>query len=61
MVLEQMLQLRNQYGKLVSQKRPKKDFEITANFKNEESNVLELPKISCEYLSLSISISENLE
>ena len=39
MVLEQMLQLRNQYGKLVSQKRPKKDFEITANFKNEESNL----------------------
>ena len=39
MVLEQMLQLRNQYGKLVSQKRPKKDYEITANFKNEELNL----------------------
>ena len=39
MVSEQMLQLRNQYGKLVSQKSPKKEFEITANFKNEESNI----------------------
>ena len=39
MVSEQMLQLRNQYGKLLSRKSPKKDFEITANFKNEESNL----------------------
>ena len=39
MVSEQMLQLRNQYGKLVSKKKPEEDFEITANFKNEESNL----------------------
>lgn len=39
MVSEQMLQLRNQYGKLVSRKNPEKDFEITANFKNEESKL----------------------
>jgi len=39
MVSEQMLQLRNQYGKLVSRANPEKNFEITANFKNEESNL----------------------
>ena len=39
MISEQMLQLRNQYGKLVSRKIPKNEFEITANFKNEELNL----------------------
>jgi trigger factor len=39
MVSEQMLQLRNQYGKLISRANPEKNFEITANFKNEESNL----------------------
>ena len=43
MVNEQLDYIRKQYGKLVSQKNPDKDFEITAQFINEE---LEIEKIS---------------
>ena len=43
MVNEQLNYTRKQYGKLVSQKNPDKDFEITAQFRNEE---LEIEKIS---------------
>lgn len=43
MVNEQLDYIRKQYGKLVSQKNPDKDFEITAQFRNEE---LEIEKIS---------------
>jgi trigger factor len=43
MINEQLDYIRKQYGKLVSQKNPDKDFEITAQFRNEE---LEIEKIS---------------
>jgi trigger factor len=43
MINEQLDYIRKQYGKLVSQKNPEKDFEITAQFRNEE---LEIEKIS---------------
>lgn len=43
MVNEQLDYIRKQYGKLVSQTTPEKDFEITAQFRNEE---LEIEKIS---------------
>ena len=43
MVNEQLVYIRKQYGKLVSQKNPDKDFEITAQFRNEE---LEIEKIN---------------
>jgi trigger factor len=42
MINEQLDYIRKQYGKLVSQKNPDKDFEITAQFRNEE---LEIEKI----------------
>jgi len=42
MINEQLDYIRKQYGKLVSQKNPDKDFEITAQFINEE---LEIEKI----------------
>ena len=35
MINEQLDYIRKQYGKLVSQKNPDKDFEITAQFRNE--------------------------
>jgi trigger factor len=43
MVNEQLDYIRKQYGKLVSQTNPEKDFEITAQFRNEEH---EIEKIS---------------
>lgn len=43
MINEQLDYIKKQYGKLVSQKNPEKDFEITAQFRNEE---LEIEKIS---------------
>ena len=43
MINEQLDYIIKQYGKLVSQKNPDKDFEITAQFRNEE---LEIEKIS---------------
>jgi trigger factor len=43
MINEQLDYIRKQYGKLVSQKNLDKDFEITAQFRNEE---LEIEKIS---------------
>ncbi len=39
MVNEQLDYIRKQYGKLVSQKNPDKDFEITAQFRNEEFEI----------------------
>ncbi len=43
MVNEQIDYITNQYGKLVSQKNPKKGYEITAQFRNE---ALEIEKMS---------------
>jgi trigger factor len=43
MIGEQLDYIRNQYGKLVSQKHPKKGFDISAQFRNEE---LEIEKIA---------------
>jgi len=58
MVSEQMMHLRNQYGKLISQPKPDKDFEITANFKNEDSNLNTLATFKLNDLKKSKNIKE---
>ena len=39
MINEQLDYIRKQYGKLISQKNPDKDFEITAQIRNEELEI----------------------
>lgn len=57
MIGEQMEYLQNQYGKLVSQTAPKPGFEITAQFKNEASEIDSLVTFSLE----DIKGKKNLE
>ena len=57
MIGEQMEYLQKQYGKLVSQTEPKKGFEITAQFNNEEAEIDSLVTFTLE----DIKGKKNLE
>ena len=59
MVNEQLDYIRKQYGKLVSQTNPEKDFEITAEFRNEEHEIEKISTFKLDDLKSSIQIEKD--
>lgn len=57
MVNEQLDYIRKQYGKLVSQTNPEKDFEITAEFRNEEHEIEKISTFKLDDLKSKKAIS----